>query len=132
VPFQKSQDLAIAQSIHSQLPKISQVIESSDPRELKGVFKGVEMAIAMRLHGLIMAASEGCRCFGISYDPKVQRLMEEINCPGWDLADLPANASIIAQQWIQQFKASPTLSATQRQALTQQAQLHETLLTDIL
>jgi polysaccharide pyruvyl transferase WcaK-like protein len=99
---------------------------------LKGVFKGVEMAIAMRLHGLIMAASEGCRCFGMSYDPKVRRLMEESTCPGWDLADLLAEASTMIQQWIQQFEASPTLSATQRQTLTQQAQLHETLLTDIL
>ncbi len=132
VPFQKSQDLAIAQSIHSQLPHISQVIQSSDPRELKGVFQGVEMAIAMRLHGLIMAASEGCRCFGISYDPKVQRLMEEINCPGWDLTDLPTEASTIAQQWIQQFEAPPTLSTAQRQTLTQQAQHHGELLTDIL
>jgi polysaccharide pyruvyl transferase CsaB len=131
VPFQKSQDLAIAQSIHSQLPNMSQVIESSDPRELKGVFKGVDMAIAMRLHGLIMAASEGCRCFGISYDPKVQRLMEEINCPGWDLADLPGDASTITQQWIQQFEAPPTLSIAQRQTLTHQAQLHRALLTDI-
>ncbi len=132
VPFQKSQDLAIAQSIHSQLTNISQIVQSSDPRELKGVFQGVKMAIAMRLHGLIMAASEGCRCFGISYDPKVHRLMEEIQCPGWHLADLPAEASIITQQWIQQLEAPSTLSAEQRQNLTQQAQYHQALLTDIL
>jgi polysaccharide pyruvyl transferase CsaB len=128
MPFQKSQDLAIAETLHSQLPNISQVIQSSDPCELKGVFQGVEMAIAMRLHGLIMAASEGCRCFGISYDPKVQRLMEEINCPGWDLADLPAEASTMTQQWIQQFEAPPTLSRAQRQNMTDQAQHHEALL----
>jgi polysaccharide pyruvyl transferase CsaB len=132
VPFQKSQDLAITQSIHAKLPNISQIIQSSDPRELKGVFQGVEMAIAMRLHGLIMAASEGCRCFGISYDPKVQRLMEEINCPGWDLADMPGDAATMTQQWMQQFEAPPTLSAMQRQTLTNQAQHHEALVADIL
>jgi polysaccharide pyruvyl transferase CsaB len=132
VPFQKSQDLAIAQSIHSRLPNISQVIESSDPCELKGVFQGVEMAIAMRLHGLIMAASEGCRCFGISYDPKVQRLMEEIQCPGWDLGQMPNDSEAIAQQWLQQFNAAPTLSAVQRQTLVQRATEHQIPLAAIL
>jgi polysaccharide pyruvyl transferase WcaK-like protein len=63
----------------------------------------VEMAIAMRLHGLIMAASEGCRCFGLSYDPKVQRLLESINAPGWDVAELPRSPSDIAQSWVQQY-----------------------------
>jgi polysaccharide pyruvyl transferase CsaB len=132
VPFQKSQDLAIAQSIHSQLPHISQVVQSSDPRELKGVFQGVEMAIAMRLHGLIMAASEGCRCFGISYDPKVQRLMEEISCPGWDLGQMPKDSEAIAQQWLHQFNAEPTLSAVQRQTLVQRATEHQVPLAAIL
>ena len=132
VPFQQSQDLAIAQMIHAQLPQISTVIQSSDPRELKGVFQSVEMTIAMRLHGLIMAAAEGCRCFGISYDPKVQRLMEDINCPGWNLTDLPFEPPLMAQQWVRQLAAEPTLSVAQRQTLARQAQQHQALLTNLL
>jgi polysaccharide pyruvyl transferase CsaB len=103
VPFQRSQDWEISQSIAAQLPGVSQVVFYEDPRQLKGVFRDVEMAIAMRLHGLIMAASEGCRCFGISYDPKVQRLLESINAPGWDVAKLPRSPSDIAQSWVQQY-----------------------------
>lgn len=128
VPFQKSQDLAIAQTLQAQLPNISHIVQLTDPRQLKGVFQGVEMAIAMRLHGLMMAAAEGCRCFGISYDPKVQRLMEDLHCPGWDLADFPTDGSAMAQQWIQLYQSSPTLSAAQRQTFGQQAKQHQQVL----
>ena len=132
IPFQQSQDLAIAQMLQAQLPQVSTVIQSTDPRTLKGIFQSVEMAIAMRLHGLIMAAAEGCRCFGISYDPKVQRLMEDINCPGWDLGDLPSDPLRMAQQWTDQFESEPTLSVSQRQTLTQQAHQHQALLITLL
>ncbi len=128
VPFQHSQDLAIAQALQAQLPGISHLVQLTDPRQLKGVFQGVEMAIAMRLHGLIMAAAEGCRCFGISYDPKVQRLIEEIHCPGWDLAHFPEDISVMAQAWIQLYNSAPTLSQEQRQLLMQQARQHQQLL----
>jgi polysaccharide pyruvyl transferase CsaB len=128
VPFQKSQDLAIAQTLHAQLPNISHIIQLTDPRQLKGVFQGVEMAIAMRLHGLMMAAAEGCRCFGISYDPKVQRLMDEIECPGWDLAHFPEDISTLAQAWIRLFQSSPSLTVDQRQTFMQQAKQHQQVL----
>lgn len=133
IPFQLSQDLMVAQTLHTQLPEISHVVRLTDPRQLKGVFQAVDMAIAMRLHGLIMAAAEGCNCFGISYDPKVQRLIsEDIHCPGWDLAQMPDRASTIAQQWIQQFNSPMTLSLEQRQHLIQQSMKHQHLLTDLL
>jgi polysaccharide pyruvyl transferase WcaK-like protein len=132
IPFQLSQDLMVAQTLHTQLPEISHVVRLTDPRQLKGVFQEVDMAIAMRLHGLIMAAAEGCNCFGISYDPKVQRLMEDIHCPGWELAQMPDRASTIAQQWIQQFNSPATLSLEQREHLIQQSMKHQHLLTDLL
>ena len=40
VPFQPSQDLAIARSLASQLPGSYQIISLEDPRELKGLFRG--------------------------------------------------------------------------------------------
>jgi polysaccharide pyruvyl transferase CsaB len=128
IPFQKSQDLEIAQTLHAQLPHISRLIQLTDPRQLKGIFQNVEMVIAMRLHGLIMAAAEGCRCFGISYDPKVRRLMEEIDCPGWDLAQFPEDVSAMVAQWMQVYQANPSLTQIQRQILTQQARQHQNVL----
>jgi len=53
------------------------------------------MVIGMRLHSLIMVAAEGCRCFALSYDPKVNRLMEDLAIPGWDVADLPDDPRVL-------------------------------------
>jgi polysaccharide pyruvyl transferase CsaB len=71
IPFQRSEDLAIAEKLQMQLEDNSQIICLEEPETLKGIFQNVDMLIGMRLHSLIMAASEGCRCFALSYDPKI-------------------------------------------------------------
>jgi polysaccharide pyruvyl transferase CsaB len=86
VPFQFSKDLPVAEAIQPYLKGPSQILKLRDPRQLKGVFRGVEMAIAMRLHALIMAAAEGSRCFALSYDPKVTYFAEDLDMPGWEMA----------------------------------------------
>jgi polysaccharide pyruvyl transferase CsaB len=87
LPFQESLDLKLAQDLQSKIPNSTlQFIES--PQVLKGLFQQVELTIAMRLHGVIMAASEGCACFALSYDPKVTRIMESAGLNGINLATL--------------------------------------------
>ncbi len=81
VPFQKSLDWDLAQDLHAKIPD-SEIIFIENPQILKGIFQQVELTIAMRLHGVIMAASERCPCFAVSYDPKVERVMEALNLPG--------------------------------------------------
>jgi polysaccharide pyruvyl transferase CsaB len=134
VPFQPAQDLAIAEAIQPQLPGPSKILSLSDPQQLKGVFRGVEMAIAMRYHGLIMAAAEGCRCFALSYDPKVSQLMSELEIPGWDLVGgsphpvMPDDAHAISQAWIECYANGEPLSANQIQSLVDRALMHRDLL----
>jgi len=53
------------------------------------------MVIGMRFHSLIMAAAEDCRCFALSYDPKVSRLIAEVPMPGWELDQLPETVMIL-------------------------------------
>ncbi len=132
LPFQASQDLAIAQAIQPQLPGVSKILVLENPQELKGVFRGVEMAIAMRLHGLIMAAAEGCRCFALSYDPKVSRLMDELEIPGWEMADLPLDSDQISQTWLELYANGDALSDDQIHSLVDRALMHEELLQEIL
>lgn len=132
VPFQLSQDAAIAHQIAAQLPGAHQVLSLSDPRELKGLFRGVEMAIGMRLHSLIMAAAAACRCFALSYDPKVSQLMAELNLPGWELAQLPNDANAIASRWLEHYANSEALSPIQIQALSDRALLHQELLEQVM
>ena len=132
LPFQKSEDLGIAEKIHTQLQDVSRVICSEDPQILKGVFRGVEMSIGMRLHSLIMAASEGSRCFALSYDPKVNHLMEDLKIPGWDLKDLPEDIELISKSWIDYYHHGESLSDTKIQSLVNGAFLHRDLLSKVL
>ncbi|UBF29697.1 polysaccharide pyruvyl transferase CsaB [Kovacikia minuta CCNUW1] len=128
VPFQEAQDLAIAQTIQPQLPGPSQIMRLEDPQQLKGLFRGVEMAIAMRFHGLIMAAAEECRCFALSYDPKVSQLMQDLELPGWELSSIPDNPHQISQTWIEQYANGSSLSADQIQFRVDQALIHQEVL----
>jgi len=132
LPFQKSEDLGIAQTIQPHLPKVSQILCLEDPQLLKGVYRGVEMAIGMRLHSLIMAAAEGCRCFALSYDPKVNRLMEDLAMPGWDLVSLPEDANVISKTWIEHYANGEPLLSEQIQSLVDRALMHRELLSEAL
>lgn len=131
LPFHKSEDLPIAKAIQPQLPDVSQILLLEDPQLLKGVYQGVDMAIGMRLHSLIMAAAEGCRCFALSYDPKVNRLMEELQMPGWDLATLPDDPKVITRTWLQHYDHGIPLSSEQIQSLVDRALIHRHILTNV-
>lgn len=128
IPFQPVQDRAIAEAIQPRLSGPSQILQIAHPQQLKGVFQSVNMAISMRYHGLIMAAAEGCRCFAISYDPKVDALMDELRLPGWHLQTMPKAPRALAQQWLHHYQEGPALSSEQLQTLTSQALTHRELL----
>lgn len=128
IPFQKSKDLAIAQAIQPALKDVSQIITEEDPIVLKGLYRGVEMTIGMRLHSLIMAASEGSRCFALSYDPKINRLMEEIEIPGWDIDKLPDDANVMSTAWMDYFANGEALSDDKIKFLTDRALIHKEVL----
>jgi len=132
VPFQPTQDKAIAQaicdSLNDKLPNRSQIIIQKDPRRLKGVFQGVDLVIAMRLHGLIMAAAEGCQCSAISYDPKVSYLMEDLGISGWELENLPEDAQLFANVWIKDLENKDLGLGDRVQQFKQQALIHQKIL----
>jgi polysaccharide pyruvyl transferase CsaB len=129
VPFQPTTDMNIAQQIQAELTDNSQVVTLTDPKQLKGLFQGVDLAIGMRYHSLIMAAAEGCKCWAISYDPKVSKLMTEINLPGWELADIPTDAAAITQAWQQHLEIGTALSPESIRTIGQQSLAHQDLLT---
>ncbi|MEL6319806.1 MAG: polysaccharide pyruvyl transferase CsaB [Cyanobacteria bacterium J06626_14] len=128
IPFQPSKDLPIAETIHAALPDQSEILLLNDPHQLKGAFKGVEMAIAMRFHGLIMAAASECRCFAISYDPKVDQLMQDVKLPGWKVADIPEDPNVICTTWLDHYANGIGLSSVQIGALSDRALIHQQLL----
>ncbi|MGF1460079.1 MAG: polysaccharide pyruvyl transferase CsaB [Leptolyngbyaceae cyanobacterium] len=142
VPFQPSKDNAVAEAIAPHLPGPCQILSLADPRELKGVFRGVEMAIAMRLHALIMAAAEGCRCFALSYDPKVTYLAEDLDMPGWEMAPpkaattkpdfalspWPETSKEMTQALLRQYADGLPASPDQIQSRIDRALIHQEML----
>lgn len=145
VPFQASKDLKIAQMMQPYLQGPNKIVSVNDPAQLKGIFRGVEMAIAMRLHALIMAAAEGCRCFALSYDPKVAYVAEDLHIPGWQMtAAPPANqdasclqpwpptVSEMTQQLLEQYANGTPASPEQIQSRIEQALIHQELLKRLL
>jgi len=142
VPFQPVKDLPIAEYIQPRLPGPNQIYTLQNPRQLKGLFRGVEMTIGMRFHALIMAAAEGCRCFAISYDPKVSYLMTDLNLPGIDLTQTktaanaafvwPEDSDQLTQRWLQVYADGDPLSPDQIQSRVDRALMHQDLLHDLL
>ncbi len=99
-----------------------------NPRQLRGLFQGVEMTIAMRLHGLIMAAAAKCRCYGLSYDPKVNQLMTELDLPGCNLDQLPNYPDDLSRLWIDLYANGDPLSNDQIHSLRDRALFHQEVL----
>jgi polysaccharide pyruvyl transferase CsaB len=132
IPFQPAQDLAIAEEITAQLEQDRTIISIDNPKQLKGLFKQVKMAIGMRLHSLIMAAGSGCSCFALSYDPKVTQLMSELDLPGYELAELPQDPEIISNTWLKQYNRQQTTSEDKIQSLIEQALTHQQLLKKVI
>ncbi len=142
VPFQPSKDLPIAEYIQPRLPGPSHIYTLANPHQLKGLFRGVEMVIGMRLHALIMAAAEGCRGFALSYDPKVSQLMADLNLPGFDLKPQsagvevahpwPESAAAITQHWLETYVNGDPLSPDQIQSRVDRALMHQDMLHDVI
>jgi polysaccharide pyruvyl transferase CsaB len=146
LPFQPIKDLPIAKQIQPYLPGPNQILIEQNPRKLKGIFRSVEMAIAMRLHGLIMAAAEGCRCFALSYDPKVTFLADDLQMHGWQmmpshltspstadsLLTWPDTTAAMTQQLIDCYANGEALSPDQIQSRVDRAFIHQEILHHLL
>ncbi len=127
IPFQESNDLFLCEKIGETLKHNYQIINIKNPQELKGIFQEITMLIGMRLHSLIMGASEGCKCFALSYDPKVSQLMEELNIQGYELDKMPNDAHKIANDWLNVYHNSHNLCEQKREELKQSALKHQQL-----
>lgn len=90
------------------------------------------MLIGMRLHSLIMAGSENCKCFALSYDPKVSNLMREINIKGYDLEKLPTNIDEIVQECLNTYNNPNPISPHQIQKLAEDALKHHQLIDSVI
>ncbi len=103
LPFHQEQDQPLLGWLDQQgllparLKQASVLLTVQDPQAAMAEFQAAGLVIAMRLHGLILAALAGSPCAALSYDPKVAAAADGIGCPCQDLA-LPAAATLL-QSW---------------------------------
>ncbi len=132
VPFQLSQDKAVCEQVANKLSSNYQIIYIENPQELKGLWQQIDMMIGMRLHSLIMAASEKCPCFALSYDPKVTNLMREVGIEGYELGQLPAEVNAITHQWSKIYFDKINLSDNIIESLANNALEHQYLIDSVI
>jgi polysaccharide pyruvyl transferase CsaB len=131
VPFQKSQDQAIAEQLYQDLAQPKMIAEIAQPQQFKTLFSQVDFLIGMRLHSLIIAASAGCPCFALSYDPKVTQLQQQCQIPGWLLDDLPEDTEMITEEWRHCFTNGQGFATQQQMEIQQAVDQHRDLLTKL-
>ncbi|MGD1850903.1 MAG: polysaccharide pyruvyl transferase CsaB [Cyanophyceae cyanobacterium] len=138
VPFQPMVDRPIADHVARSLSGSYRIVQIEDPARLKGLFQQVNWTLAMRLHGMIMAAAEGSRCFALSYDPKVLVLAEELGLPVWDLPSdrtdlaMPEDGETLGRLWLEDFLGNGGLSPAKIQSYCDRAQMHQDVLHPVL
>ena len=125
LPFHQDQDTDLLADLDrrgllsASLRRRSLVVQVSTPEQAMRQFRGASLVVAMRLHGLILAALSGSPCVALSYDPKVKAAAGSLGCPCLDLGRLPhgepaADAEALAASWQALVDQPPDQSRCER------------------
>lgn len=87
IPFQASSDTWMCQEVAYSLlcrpaayvPPVSILQGHYSPTAMQGLIGQLDLMVGMRLHSLIMAASQAVPAVGLVYDPKVRLFSESVN-----------------------------------------------------
>ncbi|MFN9545992.1 MAG: polysaccharide pyruvyl transferase CsaB [Cyanobacteriota bacterium] len=130
LPFHREQDQGLLQLLHQaglvprSVAERSREVELDTPDQAMPFFARSGLVVAMRLHGLILAAVAGSPVAAISYDPKVAAAARALECPLQDAA-IPPDSGLV-DRWREQLDHPP---AEQRiEALRAGTAVHEQLL----
>lgn len=81
VPMQYPHDLDTTNRIKRGMRNPSFVVEGLDTMQMLSLIRKSTYVLSMRLHGLIFAVQTGVPCLGFSYDPKIDRLLKQMEMP---------------------------------------------------
>lgn len=128
VPFQPSTDTALASRVCAGLSGPNLLVAIDQPDKLLGLLGTVEFTVAMRLHGVLMAAAAGSAVWGLIYDPKVAYLLDQIDAPGCTLSELPTDPAKLSACWLDQYANGFPLSDIQRSSWMERARINRAVL----
>lgn len=80
VPMHHPEDVYEGEKVYPFFEQPCTVLtELYTPKEILSITAQLNLVVAMRLHGLIMAANAGVPFLGLSYDPKINAFVEEVD-----------------------------------------------------
>lgn len=131
LPFHRHQDRGLLDQLRSDglltsgLAARSRELAPDRPDDVLAVCGHSGLVLAMRLHGLILAAVSGAPVAALSYDPKVAAAARALGCPVAEL-DRPPEPAALLQQWRACLDRPPPADRVQR--LRQATAVHRQLL----
>lgn len=78
--MQASRDRALTEKVNAAAAVKGEILGGLTAREIMGVLERCEFVLSMRLHLLIYAVAVGKPPLGISYDPKIDAMMDYMHC----------------------------------------------------
>lgn len=115
LPFHQGQDRGLLQWLDRSglVPPVvrqrSREGAAEEPAAAMALFARAALVVAMRLHGLILAALAGSPVAALSYDPKVAAAALALGCPLQDLEAPPDPR--LAETWRRQLEQPPSEEA---------------------
>ncbi len=130
LPFHQDQDRGLLARLIQEdllgeaLASRSRELTVQTPEDAMDAFRQAGLVLAMRLHGLILAALAGSPCAALSYDPKVAAAAAGIGCPCQELG-APTDGHLQAT-WAAVLDTPPPVAGIA--ALQRTSQVHREVL----
>lgn len=118
LPMQPGPDDEILSGLVEDAEKLD--VQGKTPAQLVALAGSGDLMIAMRLHALIFAASQGVATVALDYDPKVSALAKLLDAP---ILNAPADAPALPQLIEAAHPVAPATLEKWRDAATRNAEL---------
>jgi polysaccharide pyruvyl transferase CsaB len=132
LPFHAHQDRGLLARLRQEgllpagLDGRSREVLAETPTEAMDLCGRSGLVLAMRLHGVILAAASGAPVAALSYDPKVEAAARALGCPVHDLAS-PARCEQLLKTWQTCLDQPPAPGRLEQ--LRQAGEVHRSLFT---